>query len=68
MAKVQTIPDRAARERAWTDVDTSLLSRGAYIGLAERRALYIAGSDVRNLSANSVNGGVVEFGDIAVVR
>ncbi len=68
MAKVQTIADRAARERAWTDVDTSLLSRGAYIGLAERRALYIAGSDVRNLSANSVNGGVVEFGDIAVVR
>ncbi len=68
MAKVQTIADRAARERAWTDVDTSLLSRGAYIGLAERRALYIAGSDVRNLSANNVNGGVVEFGDIAVVR
>ncbi|HET9022417.1 MAG TPA: ABC transporter substrate-binding protein [Ornithinibacter sp.] len=68
MAKVQTIADRAARERAWTAVDTSLLSRGAYIGLAERRALYIAGSDVRNLSANSVNGGVVEFADIAVVR
>ena len=36
--------------------------------LAERRALYIAGSDVRNLSANAVNGGVVEFADIAVVR
>ena len=42
--------------------------RGAYIGLAERRALYIAGSDVRNLSANTVNGGVVEFADIAVVQ
>ena len=43
-------------------------ARGAYIGLAERRALYIAGSDVRNLSANTVNGGVVEFADIAVVQ
>ena len=46
----------------------SLLARGAYIGLAERRALYIAGSDVRNLSANTVDGGVVEFADIAVVQ
>ena len=68
MAKVQTIADRAAREKAWADVDRSLLARGAYIGLAERRALYIAGSDVRNLSANSIAGGVVEFADIAVVR
>jgi peptide/nickel transport system substrate-binding protein len=68
MAKVQGIADRAAREQAWADVDASLLERGGYIGLAERRALYIAGSDVRNLSANTVNGGVVEFADIAVVR
>ena len=43
------------------------MAKGAYIGLAERRALYIAGSDVRNLSANTVAGGVVEFADIAVV-
>jgi peptide/nickel transport system substrate-binding protein len=44
------------------------MAKGAYIGLAERRALYMAGSDVRNLSANTVAGGVVEFADIAVVR
>ena len=68
MAKVQAIPDRTAREKAWAEIDQSLLRRGAYIGLAERRALYIAGSDVRNLSANTVNGGVVEFADIAVVQ
>lgn len=68
MARVQTIPDRATRERAWADIDRSLLSRSAYIGLAERRALYISGSDIRNLSANTVLGGVVEFADIAVVR
>ena len=68
MAKVNTIADRAAREKAWADIDASLMATGAYIGLAERRALYIAGSDVRNLSANTVAGGVVEFADIAVVQ
>ena len=68
MATVQTVADRDEREQAWADIDESLLARGAYIGLAERRALYVSGSDVRNLSANTVNGGVVEFADIAVVR
>ena len=68
MAKVNTIADRTAREKAWADIDASLVAKGAYIGLAERRALYIAGSDVRNLSANTVAGGVVEFADIAVVQ
>ena len=68
MAAVQGIADRTAREQAWADIDAELLERGAYIGLAERRALYISGSDVRNLSANTVNGGVVEFADIAVVQ
>ena len=68
MAKVNTIADRTAREKAWADIDASLVAKGAYIGLAERRALYIAGSDVRNLSANTVAGGVVEFADIAVAQ
>ncbi|MBM6405645.1 ABC transporter substrate-binding protein [Phycicoccus sp. CSK15P-2] len=66
MTKTLAVPDRAERERAWADIDRELLERGGYIGLAERRALYIAGSDVRNLSANAVLGGVVEFADIAV--
>ncbi|EAQ00055.1 putative ABC transporter solute-binding protein [Janibacter sp. HTCC2649] len=66
MARINTIPDRSEREKAWTALDVRLQTLGAYIGLAERRALYIAGSDVRNLSANEVIGGVVEFADIAV--
>ncbi|NHA68727.1 ABC transporter substrate-binding protein [Phycicoccus sp. CMS6Z-2] len=66
MAKVSAIVDRGEREKAWAEVDRTLLEQGAYIGLAERRALYIAGSDIRNLSANAVLGGVVEFADIAV--
>ena len=68
MAKTLATPDRAAREKEWGAIDASLLSQGAYVALAERRALYVSGSDVRNLSANSVLGGVVEFADIAVVR
>ena len=66
MAEVEAIADTAEREKEWSAIDTSLLSKGAYIGLAEHRALYIAGSDVRNLSANTVLGGVVEMADIAV--
>lgn len=66
MAKAAAVVDRTEREKAWGEVDRQLLAQGAYIGLAERRALFIAGSDVRNLSANAVLGGVVEFADIAV--
>ncbi len=68
MTRTFAVADREARERGWTDVDQRLLQQGAYIGLAERRALYVAGTDVRNLSANAVLGGVVEFADIAVAR
>lgn len=66
--RIATIADRGEREKAWAALDVRLLTLGAYIGLAERRSLYIAGSDVRNLSANEVSGGVVEFADIAVRR
>ncbi|MFC7489667.1 MULTISPECIES: ABC transporter substrate-binding protein [unclassified Knoellia] len=68
IVRINTIADRADREEAWTALDVRLQTLGAYIGLAERRSLYIAGSDVRNLSANEVTGGVVEFADIAVRR
>jgi peptide/nickel transport system substrate-binding protein len=68
MAETEATADTAEREKEWAAIDASLLSKGAYIGLAERRALYIAGSDVRNLSANTVLGGVVEMADIAVAE
>lgn len=68
MAAVQGIADRGDREARWAELDQEIIGRAGYIGLAERRALYVSGSDVRNLSANVVNGGVVEFADIAVAR
>ncbi|MFW5468710.1 ABC transporter substrate-binding protein [Knoellia sp. CPCC 206435] len=68
IVRISAIADRGEREKAWAALDVRLQSVGAYVGLAERRSLYIAGSDVRNLSANEVIGGVVEFADIAVRR
>ncbi len=68
MASTSAIADPGPREQAWGDIDASLLEQGAYIGLAERRSLYIAGSDVRNFSGNALAGGVVEFADIAVAQ
>ena len=66
IVRISAIADRREREKAWADLDVRLQSVGAYVGLAERRSLYIAGSDVPNLSANEVIGGVVELADIAV--
>ncbi len=63
---IGAMADRSKREEAWAALDVRLQTQGAYVALAERRALYIAGSDVRNLSANEVIGGVVELADIAV--
>ncbi len=66
MDQIETIPDRTAREKAWGALDVSLRAQGAYIGLAERRAMYVAGSDIRNFTADEVLGGAVDFAGIAV--
>lgn len=66
MAAAGAVADPARRDAAWARIDQGLLRQGAYVALAEQRALYLAGSDVRNLSGNEVLGGVVEFADIAV--
>jgi peptide/nickel transport system substrate-binding protein len=66
MTKAGAVADPVRREQAWAEVDRGLLRQGAYVALAEQRALHLAGSSVRNLSANELLGGVVEFADIAV--
>ena len=66
MAAIARIADRAEREKAWGDLDTSLREEGAYVGLAERRAMYVAGSDVRNFTADEVLAGSVDFARLAV--
>lgn len=66
MAKINRLPDREQREQAWAAVDRVLLDGGIYIGLAERRHLFVAGSGIRNLTASEVLGGVVDMARIAV--
>ena len=66
MGQIARIADRAQREKAWGSLDASLRGQGAYIALAERRAMYVAGSDIRNFTADEILGGSVDFGVIAV--
>ncbi len=66
MAAIARIADRAEREKAWGDLDTTLRGEGAYVGLAERRAMYVAGSDIRNFTADEVLAGTVDFARLAV--
>ncbi len=66
MSQISRIVDRVQREKAWGSLDASLRGQGAYIGLAERRAMYVAGSDVRNFTADEILGGSVDFGVVAV--
>ncbi|MBP6995236.1 MAG: ABC transporter substrate-binding protein [Phycicoccus sp.] len=66
MATIGIDPDPATRELAWADIDTRLLGDVAYIGLAERRTMFVAGSGIRNLAAHPFAGGDVDLGIIAV--
>jgi peptide/nickel transport system substrate-binding protein len=66
MDKVPAIRDRSDREKAWAGLDDQLLRAGAYVPLAQRRALYVAGTSVRNLSGNEVAGGYVELAGLGV--
>lgn len=52
-----SIRERGTREKAWGDLDADLASRGAYIALAQRRSLYVAGSAVTGLAASGTLGG-----------
>lgn len=66
MGQISRIADRAEREKAWGSLDASLRGQGAYIALAERRAMYVAGADIRNFTADEILGGSIDFGVIAV--
>lgn len=61
-----TVADPDQREQAWRDIDRTLRDRGVYVALAERRALYVAGSQVTGLTALDPVGGHVDFAPIGV--
>ncbi len=64
MSAALAIADNVDRTQAWFDIDTTLRSRVAYVALAERRSMYVAGSSIVNLAAHPALGGAV---DLAVV-
>lgn len=61
MGAALAIPDDVARNQAWFDIDTTLRSRIAYIALAERKSMYVAGSSVVNLTAHPALAGAVDL-------
>lgn len=66
MSEIPAIADQAAREKAWSDLDTNLLRRGVYVPLAQHRAVYTAGSDVTGLAANEALGGYVDLARVGL--
>lgn len=66
MTRISTLADAGARADAWAELDASLARRVAFIALAQRKSLYVAGSDVVGLSANEALGGFVDLAAIGV--
>jgi peptide/nickel transport system substrate-binding protein len=66
ITRIPTLPSLDDQATAWADLDASLAKRSAFIGLAQRKALYIAGTGVTSLSANEAMGGFVDLAQIGV--
>lgn len=66
MSRIGRLADPAAAAEAWAALDASLATRGAFIALAQRRSLFLAGSGVTGLSANESLGGFVDLATIGV--
>lgn len=64
--RISRIADPGEQAAAWTALDADLAKRVAYIALAQRRSVFIAGSEVRNLSANEALGGFVDLAAVEV--
>jgi peptide/nickel transport system substrate-binding protein len=66
ISRIGTLPDPTARADAWSALDASLAERGAFVALAQRKSLFIAGSAVTGLSANEALGGFVDLAAVGV--
>ncbi len=66
ITRISTIADPSAQAAAWADLDAALARKGAYIALAQRRSLFIAGTAVSGLAANEALGGFVDLATIGV--
>jgi peptide/nickel transport system substrate-binding protein len=66
ITRILGLADASAQAKAWADLDASLANRGAFIALAQRRSLYVAGSGVTGLAANEALGGFLDLATIGV--
>jgi peptide/nickel transport system substrate-binding protein len=66
ITRIGTLSDPTARADAWSGLDASLAQRAVFVALAQRKALYVAGSSVTGLSANEALGGFVDLAAVGV--
>lgn len=68
MDDAAAVRDPAERAKAWSTIDTKLLTDGAYLPLMQSRLTYVAGAEVTSLVGNPVYGGTPELGLLGVSR
>jgi peptide/nickel transport system substrate-binding protein len=66
ITRIGALPDLSSQATSWGALDASLAERGVFIALAQRKALYVAGSSVTGLRANEALGGFVDLATMGV--
>lgn len=66
LAPIAAIADRGEREAAWAAADEQVRADVGYIALAQRYAVHLAGSRVRNLAVQPHSGGTVDLAILGV--
>ncbi|TPG15909.1 ABC transporter substrate-binding protein [Pedococcus bigeumensis] len=66
ITRIGALPDLASQASAWGALDASLAKRAIFVALAQRKALYVAGSSVTGLRANEALGGFVDLATVGV--
>ncbi len=60
------IPDAAAREKAWGDIDEQINKDGGIIPLVNQKFVFLRGSSVKNYEINPQFGGYADLATLAV--
>jgi peptide/nickel transport system substrate-binding protein len=60
------IPDAAAREKAWGDIDQMISKDGGVIPLVSQKFTFVQGSQVKGASVNQQFGGYIDLATVSV--
>jgi peptide/nickel transport system substrate-binding protein len=60
------IPDTAAREKAWGDIDQMISKDGGVIPLTSQKFTFVNGSQVKGASVNQQFGGYIDLATVSV--